>query len=162
MRISFRTYQKSDIEYLRTIWNDILSDGVAFPGDSLLDEQEFEKMLAEQTAVTCILLNDEIAGFYILHPNNIGRCSHIANASYAIHKNYRGRKLAEPLVRRSIEQAKELGFKGMQFNAVVVANISAIHTYEKIGFKIIGTIPNGFRLKDGTYSDMHVMYLSIT
>ncbi|HHV09140.1 MAG TPA: GNAT family N-acetyltransferase [Clostridiales bacterium] len=161
MNITFRSYRQEEIGLLRDIWNDIVTDGVAFPGENPYDEREFEKMLEEQSAVTCILVDGKIAGCFILHPNNIGRCSHVANASYAIAKEYRGRKLAEPLVRKSIEQAKELGFKGMQFNAVVVGNLAAIHTYRKIGFEIVGTIPGGFRLKDGTYSDMHIMYFPI-
>lgn len=161
MNLSFRNYKSKDIALLKDIWNDILTDGVAFPGENLYDEQDFKKMLEGQSAVTCILVDHEVAGYFILHPNNIGRCSHIANASYAISKEYRGKKLAAPLVNKSIEQAKELGFRGMQFNAVVTGNLAAIHTYQKMGFEITGTIPNGFRLKNGVYSDMHIMYLPI-
>lgn len=159
MNITFKAYKKEDIRFLKDIWNDILVDGVAFPGETLFEEEEFEKMLTEQSAVTCIFLNNKLAGYYILHPNNIGRCSHIANASYAIYKEYRGKKSAEPLVKKSIEQAKELGFRGIQFNAVVAGNAAAIHTYQKAGFEIVGTVPKGFRLKDGVYSDMHIMFL---
>lgn len=159
MNITFRPYANDDLAYLKDIWNDILEDGIYFPGDHLLEQTEFETLLTSQSCVTCILVDLEVAGYFILHPNNIGRCSHIANASYAISKNYRGKKLAEPLVRKSVELAKELGFRGMQFNAVVSGNTAAIHTYQKIGFNIVGTIPQGFRLKSGEYSDMHVMYL---
>lgn len=161
MNITFRTYKKEDIELLKDTWNDILADGNAFPGDKLYEKEEFEKMLKGQSAVTCILVEDKIAGYYILHPNNIGRCSHVANASYSMSKEFRGKKLAEPLVRKSVQQAKELGFKGMQFNAVVADNIPAIHTYKKIGFKVVGTIPKGYHLKNDEYSDMHIMYLPI-
>lgn len=161
MNITFRAYQKNDIPFLKDIWNDILVDGVAFPGEDIYEEQEFQKMLLEQSAVTCVLVDGQVAGYFILHPNNIGRCSHVANASYAISKEYRGKKLAEPLVEKSIEQAKKIGFRGIQFNAVVAGNIAAIHTYQKKGFEIIGTIPQGFRLKNGVYSDMHVMYLPL-
>ncbi len=161
MNFTFHTYQKEDIELLKDIWNDILVDGNAFPGEKLYEKKEFEEMLEEQSAVTCILVDNKVAGYYILHPNLIGRCRHIANASFAISKELRGRKLAEPLVKKSIQQAKELGFRGMQFNAVVAGNTVAIHTYQKIGFEIIGTIPKGYRLKNGEYSDMHIMYIPI-
>lgn len=161
MNITFRSYKEEDVELLRDICNDILIDGNAFPGDNLYEKKEFEDMLEEQSAVTCILADNKVAGYYILHPNNIGRCSHVANASFAISKEFRGKKLAEPLVKKSIQQAKELGFRGMQFNAVVVMNKEAIRTYQKIGFDIIGTIPKGYRLKNDEYSDMYVMYLPI-
>ncbi|WP_394526073.1 GNAT family N-acetyltransferase [Lacrimispora sp. JR3] len=161
MNVTFRTYQKEDVELLKEIWNDILMEGNAFPGEKLCEKEEFEEMLASQSAVTCILVEDQVAGYYILHPNHIGRCGHVANASFAIAREFRGRKLAEPLVRKCIQQAKELGFQGMQFNAVVVGNTAAIHTYQKIGFEIIGTVPRGYRLKNGEYSDMHIMYLAL-
>lgn len=161
MDLTFCTYRKEDVDLLRDIWNDILTDGNAFPGDRLYERDGFEKMLEEQSAVTCVSVDHKVAGYYILHPNNIGRCGHIANASYAISKDFRGKKLAEPLVKNSIHQAKELGFKGIQFNAVVALNLAAIHTYQKLGFEIIGTIPNGFQLKNMEYCDMHIMYLPL-
>ena len=41
-------------------------------------------------------------------------------------------------------------------------NKAAVHTYEKFGFEIVGTIPGGFQAKDGRYVDMHIMYLDLT
>lgn len=161
MAITFRSYEKEDIEYLLEIWNDILADGNAFPNEQLYTKIEFKKFLNEQDAVTCMLMSGELAGFYILHPNHIGRCSHVANAGYAMSKNYRGRHLGKALVEHSLQKAKLMGFKGMQFNAVVSENIPAIRIYNTIGFKIVGTIPEGFRLKNEKYTDMHVMYKSI-
>jgi predicted N-acetyltransferase YhbS len=58
----------------------------------------------------------------------------------------------------SLEKATELGFKIMQFNAVVAANHPAIHIYEKLGFIRIGTIPSGFHMKDGHYEDIILFY----
>ncbi|MCT1798596.1 GNAT family N-acetyltransferase [Aerococcus viridans] len=54
------------------------------------------------------------------------------------------------------------GFRRIQFNAVVAKNKAAIHTYEKFGFEIVGTIPGGFQVKEGRYVDMHIMYLVLT
>ena len=100
----------------------------------------------------------EIVGLYILHPNNIGRCGHIANASYAVKADCRGKHIGEAIVSHSLEKAKELGFKLMQFNAVVAANHPAIHIYEKLGFIRLGTIPGGFHMKDGHYEDIILFY----
>lgn len=161
MNVDFRSYQPQDLDHLLEIWNDILLEGNAFPGDELYQPQDFAQFLQAQSAVTCITVDDKVAGYYILHPNNIGWCSHVANASYAIAKAYRRHGLGAQLVKKSLEQAGELGFKGMQFNAVVTVNKAAIHLYQKLGFQIVGTIPGGYRLKDGAYSDMHVMYYGI-
>lgn len=158
MQITFHTFHKADLPLMQTAWNEVLEDGVAFPGLDLFDLETFEQMLIEQSAVTCLYKDDQLQGYYILHPNNIGRCSHVANASYVMLKSSRGQHLGKALVEHSLKEAKQLGFKGMQFNAVVVSNIKALHIYESLGFDKIGIIPQGFLLKDGTYSDMYVMY----
>ena len=90
-------------------------------------------------------------GLYILHPNNVGRCGHICNASYA--------KPSCDTIGRGIgwhcmEQGKKLGFRILQFNAVVKSNASALHLYEKLGFTQLGVIPGGFLMKDGSYEDI--------
>jgi GNAT superfamily N-acetyltransferase len=144
---------------MTAIWNDILEDGLAFPGEEFYSESGFEEFLKTQAAVTCMFADGKLAGYYKLLSNNIGRCSHIANAGYAVSKAFRGKGLGSPLVCRSVRQARELGFRGMQFNAVVAGNKAAIHIYQKNGFEIIGTVPGGFRLKSGEFSDMHIMYL---
>ena len=159
MEITFRSYQEEDIARMTAIWNDIVEDGIAFPGEERYTESAFGQLLTEQSASTCLLLNGQIAGFFIVHPNHIGRCSHIANASYAIAKEFRGQRLGRPLVKESLEVTKKLGFKAMQYNAVVASNTSAIRIYLELGFRIIGTIPDGYRLKNEELTDMHIMHL---
>lgn len=96
----------------------------------------------------------DVAGLYILHPNNIGRCGHICNASYAVASACRGRGIGEMLVRHSMEKGRELDFRILQFNAVVSTNTAALKLYEKLGFVRLGTIPCGFRYDDGTFGDI--------
>ena len=67
-------------------------------------------------------------------------------------------KAGEKLVKHSLEKGKELGFRLLQFNAVVKTNLSAIHIYEKLGFVQLGTIPGGFLRKCGEYEDIILFY----
>lgn len=100
----------------------------------------------------------QVLGLYILHPNNIGRCGHIGNASYAVNSDVRGMHIGERLVSDSLSQAKAHGFGLMQFNAVVASNVHARHLYERLGFVPLGVIPKGFRMKDGHYEDICPYY----
>ena len=102
-----------------------------------------------------------MVGLYILHPNNVGRCGHICNASYAVRADQRGRHIGESLVRHSMTTAKELGFRILQFNAVVKSNKSALHLYEKLGFVQLGVIPGGFKKDNGTYEDIVPHYITL-
>ena len=135
--VYIREFLKEDAKDAAAIWNKVVEDGVAFPQLETLSVKEAEKFFGSQdfTGIAFDTDTGEIAGLYILHPNNIGRCGHIANASYAVRTDYRGKHFGEAIVSHSLKKAAELGFKLMQFNAVVAANHPALHLYEKLGFK---------------------------
>ena len=139
------------------IWNSVVAEGTSFPGDEILNDEEAWAMFEAQTASVCAVDGDEVVGVYILHPNNIGRCGHIANASYAVKAGARGRGVGRALVEDCIRQAKAHGFRGLQFNAVVSTNTAAIALYIKLGFRVIGTVPGGYRYKDEGYRDTLIM-----
>lgn len=157
-----RKYNDSDLKQMAAIWNEVVEEGIAFPQEETLNEQTAAEFFSAQTY--CGVAEDEkgnIAGLYILHPNNVGRCGHICNASYAVSSALRGQHIGEKLVRDCIKQAKENGFGVLQFNAVVETNIHARHLYERIGFKQLGTIPNGFRMKDGHFENICPYYIEL-
>ena len=158
--VFIREYTSSDLEAMTEIWNEVVEDGVAFPQTEELSVHEASAFFASQTY--CGVAQDEktgkVLGLYILHPNNVGRCGHIANASYAVSRASRGVHIGEKLVKDCLLKAHERGFKIMQFNAVVAANTHARHLYERLGFKQLGTIPGGFKMKDGHYEDICPYY----
>lgn len=160
MGVFIRSFANGDAREAAAIWNRVVEDGVAFPQEDDLDEDGAIRFFTAQsfTAVAEDEDTGELAGLYILHPNNIGRCGHIANASYAVRADRRGCGVGEALVRHSLEKARGLGFRLMQFNAVVASNASALHLYEKLGFLRLGVIPGGFRMKSGVYEDIVLFY----
>ena len=144
---------------MNAIWNEVVEEGIAFPQEELLDETSGAAFFAEQTY--CAVAEDEsgrVLGLYILHPNNVGRCGHICNASYAVSGTARGLHIGEKLVSDCLAQAKAHGFGVLQFNAVVATNVHARHLYERLGFVQLGVIPGGFRMKDGHYEDICPYY----
>ena len=161
MDIVIRGYKQEDLPFITEIWNRVVEEANAFPQIVGLTLDEAERFFSIQTFTGVAVLGDEVVGLYILHPNNVGRCGHIANASYAVQSGCRGQKIGEKLVRHSLAKAKECGFKLMQFNAVVSINHTAIHLYEKIGFTKLGVIPNGFLLGDGSYSDIILYFIEL-
>ena len=158
-----RKYEEKDLPKMVKLWNDVVEEGIAFPQEELLTALTGEAFFKSQTF--CGVAEDEdsgnIAGLYILHPNNIGRCGHISNASYAVDSKARGRHIGEKLVKHCIHQAYEEGFRILQFNAVVKTNVHARHLYERCGFTQLGTIPNGFRMKDGHYEDICPYFIEV-
>lgn len=162
--VKIREFKEKDIPEMIQIWNEIVEEGVAFPQEERLDEVSGKVFFSSQsyTAVAEDTENGRVLGLYILHPNNIGRCGHICNASYAVSSSYRGLHIGEKLVQDCIVQAGKNGFRILQFNAVVATNVHARHLYERIGFRQLGTIPGGFRLKNGEYEDICPYYIEVT
>ena len=156
-----RKYTERDVAEMVEIWNEVVEDGIAFPQENVLSESEGREFFAEQTYCGVAEKDGVILGLYILHQNNVGRCGHISNASYAVAKNSRGLHIGEKLVKDCVEQAHIAGFGILQFNAVVATNIHARHLYERIGFKQLGTIPKGFRMKDGHFEDICPYYIEV-
>ena len=156
--MEIRAYRESDIRDMVRIWNEVVEEGAAFPQEEMLDEETGKVFFAVQSYCGVAAENDGIVGLYILHPNNVGRCGHISNASYAVDAACRGRHVGEQLVSDCLKQAKRLGFKLLQFNAVVETNLPARRLYERLGFVQLGVIPKGFRMKDGSYEDVCPYY----
>lgn len=163
MNVKIREYKKADADALMKIWNQVVENGVAFPQEEPLTEDNADTFFRQQTYTGVAEDKDsgDIVGMYILHPNNVGRCGHICNASYAVCRDIRGEHIGEKLVKDCLSMAHEKGFRILQFNAVVANNIHAIHLYERMGFTRIGTVPGGFRMPDGTYEDIILFYHTV-
>ena len=164
--IVIREYTTTDLPRLTDLWNEIVEGGISFPQEEPLTLKEAEDFFASQSLTACAFLQneegkEEMVGFYILHPNNVGRCAHIANASYGVTAKYRSCGIGRLLVSHCLEMGKKLGFLGLQFNAVVSTNLGAIKLYLSLGLEIMATIKNGFRLPDGSYVDTLIFFKAL-
>ena len=152
--MKIRAYNETDLPAMIAIWNEVVDDGIAFPQEEFLGVVTGDEFFASQTYCGVAEVDGQVVGLYILHPNNVGRCSHICNASYAVTSSCRGLHIGEKLVLDCLEQGRAHGFRVLQFNAVVESNVHARHLYERLGFVQLGTIPGGFRMKDGHYENI--------
>ena len=156
--VTVRPMEPGDLPAATAIWNQVVEDGIAFPQMETLDLPAAEAFFGQQDLTAVAELNGQIVGMYILHPNNVGRCGHICNASYAVDRTMRGHGIGRALVTDCLRRGKELGYRVLQFNAVVATNTTARKLYEKLGFQQLGIIPGGFLMPDGHYEDICPYY----
>lgn len=133
-------------------------------GDTLVfaPNSSKEKMLTywsadDKFAYVCEIENQIVGTFYI-KANQPDLGSHVANAGYLVHPNQRGKGIAETMCKFSLEEARRLGFKAMQFNIVISTNEVAVRLWQKCGFEIIGRIPKAFQHQKLGLVDAFVMY----
>lgn len=106
METTVRAYCPADLSAMREIWNAVVEDGLYFPQTEPLSEQEAAAFFKEQSFCGVAEREGEIIGLY-----TIGRCGHIANASYAVKASARGNHVGgEALVRHCLAAGRELGF----------------------------------------------------
>ena len=122
----------------------IVARGEGFPQDpavALTYDDFSDYWLDRKSFVGVVTVEGRLGGSYHLKPNFVGRAAHIANAGYFVVRDLRGQGIGERLVRHSMEQASALGFDALQFNAVFASN-PARRLYERLGFQVIGSIPD--------------------
>ncbi|TIQ38358.1 MAG: GNAT family N-acetyltransferase [Mesorhizobium sp.] len=100
----------------------------------------------------------EIAGCYFLHANQRGGGAHVANCGYVTSAASTGRGIATAMCEHSLQRAAELGFRAMQFNFIISTNERAVKLWQRLGFAIVGTIPQAFDHPQLGYVDAFVMH----
>lgn len=101
---------------------------------------------------------EQVLGAYYIKRNAMGPSSHICNCGYMVAAEARGKGVARRMCEHSQEIARQLGFKAMQFNSVVSTNEVAVELWKKLGFSILGTIPEAYKHKRLGYVDSYIMY----
>jgi len=103
----------------------------------------------------------QIVGTFTIRTNKPGFGDHVANAGYMVRRDHRGKGIAQDMCSYSLKEAKKLGYDAMQFNFVVASNTAAVALWQKMGFKIVGTVPKAFRHRKLGPTDVHIMYRSL-
>jgi L-amino acid N-acyltransferase YncA len=133
----------------------------AYPLD-LTSEQARDLWLYEPPGQTVVLVEDDrVLGSATMGPNRPGRGAHVGTASFMVSSDARGRGVGRRLAKYVVQWHREQGFRGIQFNAVVETNTSAVHLWQSLGFEIVGTVPEAFESRTHGRVGLHVMYLAL-
>ena len=147
------------------IWN--IFHGIIVAGDTYAFDPQMprEEALAywfrADTHTYVAEENGSVVGTYILRPNQSGPGSHVANAAFMVAPDAEGAGVGRRMAEHCLSEARRVGFRAMQFNFVVSTNAPAIHLWEQLGFKIVGTLPAAFHHPEKGYVDVYVLYRSL-
>ena len=148
-----------DFDGIWSIFQAVVSKGDTYVFSPQASRQDaFEYWFGPGVTSYVAELDGRIAGMYKLIPNQRDLGSHVANASFMVSPDARGKGVGVALGRHCLEAARKAGFKAMQFNFVVSTNTGAVELWKKLGFKIVGTLPGAFRHMTLGFVDAYVMY----
>jgi ribosomal protein S18 acetylase RimI-like enzyme len=159
--VIIRPYASGDWDGVWAILEPVFRAGetYAFPRDITAEDAQTAWTSAPKRVFVAV--DDPAAGFlgtYYLKPNFEGAASHICNCGYVVSEQARGRGVAARMCEHSQAEAIAHGYRAMQFNLVVSTNESAVHLWKKMGFAIIGTVPEAFQHPRLGFVDAYVMY----
>lgn len=154
-----RKAEQKDLGRVYELFRQTIEERLYFPYDEQTSRAAIESAWVNPKHLIGVAeKNGEVVGAYIVKPNQPGYGSHVANAAYMVDAAYRGQGLGRALALASLTAAREAGYRAMQYNLVVSTNTAAVALWEKIGFRIIGTVPGGFLHPDQGYVDAHIMH----
>ena len=102
-----------------------------------------------------------VVGTYLLRANQRGGGGHVANCGYMTAGDFTGRGVARAMCQHSLQVARELGFRAMQFNFVVSTNERAVRVWESCGFSLVERLPGAFAHPALGFVDALVMFRTL-
>ena len=141
------------------IWHEVVAAGETYAWDPETDEAAAHALwMLPPPAETWVAVDEAIVGTAQLRPNYPALGAHVANAGFMVASSAAGRGVGRALAEHVIVRATEIGYRSMQFNAVVSTNDRAVRLWKSLGFDVIGTVPEGFRHAKLGYVDLYIMY----
>jgi L-amino acid N-acyltransferase YncA len=160
--MEIRAATRADRDAIWKIFHEIVAAGDTYALDPKMSREDALAYWFRADTQTYVAEKDgTVVGTYILRPNQLGPGSHIANAAFIVASNAQGSGVGRAMAEHCLAEARQMGFRAMQFNFVISTNTPAIHLWKQLGFKIVGTLPGAFRHPEKGYVDVHVMYRSL-
>jgi ribosomal protein S18 acetylase RimI-like enzyme len=154
-----RLLESSDWPDVWKMIEPVFRAGRTYPTPPDIEEPEARHYWIDTPEATFVAVdNEKIVGTYYLKPNQVGLGSHVCNCGYIVAEDARGRGIASAMCAHSQEEARERGYKAMQFNLVVSTNKASVHLWKKHGFQTVGTLPSAFHDLECGYVDAYVMF----
>ncbi|MEU3096038.1 N-acetyltransferase [Streptomyces sp. NPDC006967] len=100
-----------------------------------------------------------VASAYVT-PNYGGPAARIADAGFMVDPDRAGRGIGRLLAGHVLAEARNDGYRGMVFNAVVETN-PAVELWTSMGFTILGTVPEAFDHPRHGPVGLHIMYKAL-
>lgn len=157
--IQIRTAEPTDRDYIWQIIHKVIARGDTYVFDP---ESSREQMLSywcgEDKHTYVATIDEKLVGTFIITDNFPDLGSHVANASYMTLPSAFGKGIGRSMGEFSLNEAKRLGYRAMQFNIVAKTNDRAIRLWQKLGFEIKGVIPEAFNHRELGYVDACIMW----
>ena len=164
MTVLIRSAKDADWAAIWPFFHEIVSARETYTYEPGLTEEQARALWMSPSSATlsrttvAVDADGAVLGSANMYPNRPGPGSHVASGSFMVDAAARGKGVGRLLCEDMIAWAERSGFRSIQFNAVVESNASAVHLWQALGFRIVGTVPEAFLHPKLGYVGLHVMY----
>ena len=155
-----RPLEERDWAQVHAIVVEVASAGETYAMDVPASVEQTQEFWSGQHVVVAVD-GETVLGSAKMGPNRPSQGAHVGTAGFMVGAAARGRGIGRALAEHMVEWHRAQGFRGIQFNAVVSTNTSAVHLWQSLGFETVGRVPGAFRLPSGEYADLLVMHLDL-
>ena len=123
-------------------------------------EEERDFINSQNKSERNLMLLGFLDGEYVGNCSIVGmspsRYQHRVSMGIALYQRFTGMGIGKAMTEHLIKISKEKGIEQIELE-VLAHNDRAISLYKKLGFEVMGTLPNNMKYKDGTYADAYWM-----
>jgi GNAT superfamily N-acetyltransferase len=162
--MEIRPAREDDWPLIYPFFSAIVAEGRTYAYPDGLSSDEARPLWMEEPPGRTVVAVDgpTVLGSAKMGPNRPGRGAHIATGSFMIDPRQQGRGVGRALGEDLVSWARDAGYRGIQFNAVVQTNAAAVRLWQSLGFRILTTVPGAFDHPEHGYVGLHVMFLDLT
>jgi len=163
LMLEIREANEADWPHIYPFYSRISDEGrtYALPPDQSSQQARAYWLEPAPWRTVVATIDGVVVGSAKMGPNRPGRGSHVATASFMVDPDRQGEGIGLALARHVVEWARSSGYRAMQYNAVVETNEGAVRLWQRLGFRIIGTVPQAFDDAERGLVGLHVMYLPL-
>lgn len=158
--VEVRPLAEADWPQVHDLVVEVASHGETYTMSVPADEAETRELWVAPHVVVAVA-GGRVLGTAKAGANREAQGSHVGTASFMVGGAARGRGVGRMLAEHVIAWHRDQGFRAIQYNAVVSTNSAALRLWHSLGFRVVGTVPGGFRRPSGEYADLHVMFLDL-
>ncbi|MCX5956669.1 MAG: GNAT family N-acetyltransferase [Cyanobacteria bacterium] len=146
--LQIRPYEPADWPQVWTLLEPVFRAGETFPHDPAITEDGARAAWVKQSQAVMVAADAALG-------------AHVANAGYVVAERCRSMGIGSRLCQHSLQAARRLSFRLMQFNLVVSTNTAVLRCWQRNGFQVVGTLPGAFHQRQLVYVDALVMIQSL-
>jgi len=157
--LTIRPLQRAEFDKVWPMFRAIVRAGKTYSYDPATTREEAEAIWCapEKTPFIAEVDGQPVGTFY-LRPNQLGLGNHIANGGFMVVPDQVGKGYGTEMAKRMVAEARQAGYHGMQFNFVVEDNDHSLRIWQKLGFEIVGRVPDAFRHAEKGLMAVYILY----